>query len=64
VLDFGFRIAISEPWQSRLGYAHKEIDYVAKKSGKGSKYRSAKSGQYVTKKYGQTHKSTTVKETK
>ena len=31
------------------------------KSG-GGKYRSAKSGRYVTKKYGKSHKSTTVKE--
>ena len=30
----------------------------------GGKYRSAKSGRYVTKKYGQSHKSTTVKESK
>ena len=27
-------------------------------------YRSAKTGRYVTKKYGQSHKSTTVKESK
>lgn len=26
-------------------------------------YRSAKTGKYVTKKYGESHKSTTVKET-
>lgn len=30
----------------------------------GGKYRSAKTGRYVTKKYGQSHKSTTVKESK
>ena len=33
------------------------------KSG-GGKYRSAKTGRYVTKKYGQGHKSTTVNESK
>ena len=30
----------------------------------GGKYRSAKTGRYVTKKHGQSHKSTTVKESK
>lgn len=35
---------------------------MAKKSG--GKYRSAKTGRYVTRKYGQSHKSTTVKEKK
>jgi hypothetical protein len=35
---------------------------MAKKGG--SKYRSARTGRYVTKKYGQPHKSTTVKEKK
>ena len=29
-----------------------------------AKYRSAKTGRYVTKKHGQSHKSTTVKESK
>jgi hypothetical protein len=29
----------------------------------GSSYRSAKTGRYVTEKYGKSHKSTTVKET-
>lgn len=29
-----------------------------------AKYRSAKTGRYVTKKYGQSHPSTTVKESK
>jgi hypothetical protein len=33
-------------------------------SGKGSSYRSAKTGRYVTKQYGKSHPSTTVKETK
>ena len=42
---------------------------AAKKSGGsgksgGGKYRSAKTGRYVTKKYGQGHKTTTVKESK
>lgn len=37
-----------------------------KSSSKSStpKYRSAKTGQYVTPKYGKAHKSTTVKESK
>lgn len=39
-----------------------------KSSGKGSSgggnYRSAKTGRYVTPKYGKGHKSTTVKESK
>lgn len=30
----------------------------------GGKYRSAKTGRYVTKKFGKAHKSTTVKEKK
>lgn len=36
------------------------------KGGKssGSKYRSAKTGRYVTQKYGKSHPSTTVKESK
>lgn len=29
-----------------------------------AKYRSAKTGRYVTKKYGKSHPSTTVKESK
>lgn len=33
------------------------------KSSNESSYRSAKSGRYVTEKYGKSHKSTTVKET-
>jgi hypothetical protein len=35
----------------------------SRKSG-GGKYRSAKSGRYVTEKYGKSHKSTTVRESK
>ncbi len=31
---------------------------------KGSSYRSAKSGRYVTEKYGKSHPNTTVKESK
>jgi hypothetical protein len=31
-------------------------------SGKGSRYRSAKTGRFVTKSYAKTHRSTTVKE--
>jgi hypothetical protein len=47
----------------------KEEAMPSKKSSGGGKsssgkYRSAKSGRYVTKKYGQSHKSTTVKESK
>lgn len=50
----------------------KEVTNVAKKgsgSSGGSKssggnYRSAKTGRYVTEKYGKSHKSTTVKESK
>ena len=34
------------------------------KSSGGGNYRSAKSGRYVTEKYGRSHKSTTVKESK
>lgn len=35
------------------------------KGGKSSgKYRSAKTGRYVTKKYGKSHPNTTVKESK
>lgn len=34
-----------------------------KKSGGGGKYRSAKTGRYVTKKHGKRNPSTTVKET-
>jgi hypothetical protein len=46
-----------------------QIKLAAKKgsSRRGSakgKYRSAKTGRYVTKKYGKSHKSTTVKESK
>ena len=41
---------------------------MAKKSGGSGRvdtgYRSAKSGQYVTKKYAEKHPNTTVKETK
>jgi hypothetical protein len=33
------------------------------KGSSGSDYRSAKSGRFVTEKYGKGHKSTTVKET-
>jgi hypothetical protein len=47
---------------------NRRTDMAAKKGsgGKssGGKYRSAKTGRYVTKKYGQGHKSTTVKESK
>jgi hypothetical protein len=32
--------------------------------GGGGKYRSAKTGRYVTEKYGKSHKSTTVRESK
>jgi len=35
----------------------------AKKGGSPSSYRSAKTGRYVTPKYGKTHPATTVKET-
>jgi hypothetical protein len=35
---------------------------MSKKSSSGS-YRSAKTGRYVTPKYGKSHPSTTVKET-
>ena len=34
-----------------------------KSTGGGSSYRSAKTGRYVTPKYGKSHPSTTVKET-
>lgn len=34
-----------------------------KKGGSTSSYRSAKTGQYVTPKYGKAHPGTTVKET-
>jgi hypothetical protein len=34
------------------------------KSSGGGKYRSAKTGRYVTPKYGKSHPSTTVKESK
>lgn len=34
------------------------------KSGGASKYRSAKTGRYVTPKYGKSHPATTVKESK
>jgi hypothetical protein len=34
------------------------------KGKSGSDYRSAKTGRYVTEKYGKGHKSTTVKETR
>ncbi|WP_279305227.1 hypothetical protein [Propionibacterium freudenreichii] len=40
---------------------------MAKSSGKAAKsgsYRSAKSGRYVTKTYGEKHPATTVKESK
>jgi hypothetical protein len=36
---------------------------MAGKKSSGSSYRSAKTGRYVTEKYGKGHKSTTVKET-
>jgi hypothetical protein len=46
----------------------KEDAMPARKGGggksSGGKYRSAKTGRYVTKKYGQSHKPTTVKESK
>lgn len=35
-----------------------------KKNGEYKQYRSAKSGQYVTKQKAETHKSTTVSETR
>lgn len=35
---------------------------MAKKSSDGSKYRDAESGEYVTKKYAESHPKTTVKE--
>jgi hypothetical protein len=56
-----------------LIYAREEVITVAKGSGsskgssgsgKGSDYRSAKTGRYVTEKFGKSHPSTTVKETK
>lgn len=34
------------------------------RSSGGGKYRSAKTGRYVTPKYGKSHKSTTVRESK
>jgi hypothetical protein len=34
------------------------------KSPGGSRYRSAKTGRYVTEKYGKSHPNTTVKESK
>jgi hypothetical protein len=47
----------------------KEMKGMAGKKGSGGKsssgnYRSAKTGRYVTEKYGKSHKSTTVKEKK
>jgi len=36
----------------------------SKGSSGGGKYRSAKTGRYVTEKYGKGHKSATVKESK
>lgn len=36
---------------------------AAKKGGSTVNYRSAKTGRYVTPRYGKTHPSTTVKET-
>jgi hypothetical protein len=44
--------------------AGKSKDSGGKKSSGGGKYRSAKTGRYVTEKYGKSHKSTTVKESK
>jgi hypothetical protein len=37
---------------------------MAKNSKSGGHYRSAKTGRYVTPKYGKSHPSTTVKESK
>jgi hypothetical protein len=34
------------------------------KQSSGSAYRSAKTGRFVTERYGKSHKSTTVKETR
>lgn len=51
-----------------LNHAPRKEERMAGKkgsSGKASgKYRSAKTGRYVTPKYGNSHKSTTVKESK
>jgi hypothetical protein len=45
----------------QVDQAGMEVKQMAKSSS--GKYRSAKTGRYVTKKYGQSHPATTVKET-
>jgi hypothetical protein len=50
--------------RARILLNRKEVKTMAKGSKSGGHYRSAKSGRYVTPKYGKSHPSTTVKESK
>jgi hypothetical protein len=52
-------LAVSARLRKSIG-PREEVILVAK----GGVYRSAKTGRYVTKKYGQSHPATTVKESK